>query len=60
MSSMLPNLSNLPVSTEHDGNFEELSDEEVKAMTAEERKAYLEHKAKHDAKKKPASPRRGG
>lgn len=59
---LLPDLSRLPVATAHSGEFVERSDAEVAAMTDEERKAYLEHKAKHDAKAKPppVQPRRRG
>lgn len=59
---MLPNLSRLSEATAHDGKFVERSAAEVDAMTDEERKEYLAHKAKHDAQKKapPAQPRRGG
>jgi hypothetical protein len=54
VSPLLPNLSHLPLvaPVSHDGEFKELSAAELEAMSAEEREAYKEHKAKHDAKKK--------
>lgn len=58
----LPNLSRLSATTAHDGEFKELSDDELEAMSEEALEKYRRHKAKHDAKKKApaAKPRRGG
>lgn len=54
MLAARPNLSQLPLvaPVSHDGEFEELSQAQLEAMTSEERDEYEAHKAKHEKKKK--------
>lgn len=51
MAATLPNLSQLPLNTAHDGAFEELTSEEIALLSEEDRKEYEKHRVKHEKPK---------